>query len=734
MAKLARYTDCSTGEQYIIDLGSSNISFLTTHQELKSLGIKNNAFMLRLNDISLAGVNPYDPNLDDNTKDRIQLECIRNFWYYVREVARVPIPNSDPVPIYLHRASCAQYWLFLQHIDSTLNIPRRCYKTSNTLAGPYCWAYNFGLQKGNMVMFNYSNEQVWKNLDTMKEMLKALPPYMQYSAIETTSDTTNAMGKKKKTFAKSRQNVKSIRHVVNNNSITTRGKANNIESAMKYGRGDAINMPYFDEAEFINFLPDILDASGPSYQEALNMAMKTGAACCRLFTTTPGYKSVPQQRNNYNKFIEIQPIWDEKLYDMTYDEIQEYMLNNGNGYTKILYIEYDYIKCRRDDEWLQSMRISMQGNDLKFRTEVLLQRLAADENGPFDPYDVDYIIQFKKEPTSTFMLNGTYRFDVYDHLDANSNQANAIDSLIPYFIGVDPATGTGGDSTAIVAINPFNLKPAFEFGSAYISEPKVVSLIVSLIRMLPHSIVFIETRSSGSAIIAQIREQYPDVASRLYKSEYDPNKIYIREEIPTNITEKERRDAIEKKLYGIATGEKSRAQIQNLWVEYVHSYKQVIYSDHIVKELSTMVKTSVGKIVAANGSHDDFMMAWGFCLWGYHHGQNLHRWGFIKPDHHPLEKDAMPVKELQKRNKLAYFDKTAAMINEANMLVIRDRRKFDHMISEKINGYRRTFQFVESYGVYMGDESDNSDWVDFIDAGDGNPTKVRDSGIDTIFY
>ena len=568
----------------------------------------------------------------------------------------------------------------------------------------------------------------------MKEMLKALPPYMNYTALETEDETTQVIkgSKKKKQFNKRGWNVKSIRHAVNNNSVTTRGKAMNIESAMKFGRGDAINIPYFDEAEFINFLPDILTASGPSYQEALNMSKKTGAACCRLFTTTPGYKNIPQQRTNYEKFIAIQPVWNEKLYDMTYDEIQEYMLNNGNGYTKILYIEYNYIQCRRDDEWLQNMRVSMQGNDLKFRTEVLLQRLSADENGPFDPYDVDYIIQSKKEPIGNIMLNGTYRFDIYDHLDANNNHTQLIDSMIPYFIGIDPATGTGGDSTAIVGLNPFNLKPAFEFGSAYISEPKVVSLIVSLVRMLPNSIVFIETRSSGSAIIAHIREQYPDVAARLYKSEYDPNKVYIREEAPQNITETERRAAIEKKLYGIATGESSRKQIQDLWIEYIHSYKQVIYSKGIVTDISMMTKTAAGKIVASNGAHDDFIMAWGFCLWGYHHGQNLHRWGFTKPDKHPLEKNAMPVRETQKRNKLSIYDRTAAMINETNMLVIRDRRRYEHMIGEKINGYRRTIQFVEDSGVYQG--SGSADWVDFIDA-DEQPAMVSaGSDIGSIFY
>lgn len=730
MANLAKYYDCNRNETYAIDLGTTNTSFIQTHQELKALGVKNNAFMLKIIDRDLVGVNPYDPNLDDRMKYKIQIECIRNFWYYVREVARVPITNSDPVPLYLHRATAAQFWLFAQRIDSTLNIPRRCYKTSNTLAGPYCWSYNFGLKNGNMVMFNYSNDQVAVNLNTMKDMLDALPEWMHYSAIEV--ENPNVRSKTKTSLKKKKDAVKSIKHAVNNNTITTRGKAVNSAAAMKFGRGSAINVPYFDEAEYIDFLPDILAASGPSYGEALNMAKKTGAIACRLFTTTPGYKSNPQQRNNYEKFISIQPVWTEKLYDMTYDEIIQYMHDNGNGTTEILYIEYNYIQCRRDDAWLDDMLVRLNGDRLRLRTEVLLQRLSADENGPFDPYDVDYIIQSKKDPIGSILVNTTYRFDIYDHLDKNANTTQMLDSMIPYFIGIDPATGVGGDNTAIVGINPYNLKPAFEFGSSYISEPKVVSLIVSLVRMLPNSIVFIETRSSGSAIIALIRESYPDVAARLYKSEYDPNKVYIKENIDQQVTESERREAIQKKLYGIATGETSRKQIQDLWVEYIHEYKSVITSNHVVSEISTMTKTATNKIVASNGSHDDYIMAWGFCLWGYHHGQSLFRWGFVKPDKHPLEKDKMPQKLKDPINKLARMDVNAILANKANISVINDAKKFEWMQGAKINGYRRTIQLVNPNGVYQGSGEDN--WVDSIESGHTEYDSAVDVGIEDIFF
>jgi hypothetical protein len=710
MSDLRKVTD-KFGRTYAVDMGTKNVSFLQTHQELKFLGIKNNTFMLELKDLSLADVDPYDPYLDDFTKERILLECTNNFWYFVREVARVPIANAKPVPIYLHRGTCAQYYLFLKHIDSTLNVPRRCYKTSNTLAGPYSWAYNFAVENGNFVMFNYDNSQVWKNLEMFKGMLESLPSYMRFS--QSVVEEADPRKKKKGVFKKKVDNVKSIWNPVSKNRITTRGRAQNEDSALKYGRGDPIIMPYFDEAEWINLLTSILDASGTSYAEALNMALKTGGAACRLFTTTPGYKNIPSHRENYEKFIAIQPVWSESLYDATTEEINDYMLENGNGYTKILYIEYSAIQCRRDADWLNTMLVGMQGNMLKFRTEVLLQRLSADANGPFDPYDVDYVVQHKKDPIGEIIINGTYRLDIFKHQDIDTGYK--LNPQIPYFVGLDCATGVGGDSSAVVGINPHNLQPAFEFKSAYISEPKLITFMVTLMRTIPNCIVFIETRSSGSAVIAGIRQDYPDVAGRLYKSEFDPKTMMIKEKTDTNVTEKELREAAEKKTYGISTATETRQQIQSTWVQYIHEYKSVVYSRGIINEIVTMKRTSTDKIEASAGSHDDFMMAWGFCLWGYHYGQKLDRWGFYKPAQHPLEKDPPPEPVKQKINIQALRDPGAYLANKSSLEVLQDMRKYQMMATPTINGYRRTIQFVSDNGVYQPPDNDGRNWLDYMD-------------------
>ena len=70
-------------------MNTQNKSFLEMHYYLKAIGIKNNKFHLLLYDRDLANVDPYDPTLPTFIKQKIFLECQRNFWYYVREVVRV---------------------------------------------------------------------------------------------------------------------------------------------------------------------------------------------------------------------------------------------------------------------------------------------------------------------------------------------------------------------------------------------------------------------------------------------------------------------------------------------------------------------------------------------------------------------------------------------------------------------------------------------------------------------
>ena len=73
---------------------TKNKSFLDMHHYLKSIGIKNNEFMLTLIDPDLDGIDPHDPNLNMYYKQKVLRECICNFWYFIREVVRIPSPAA----------------------------------------------------------------------------------------------------------------------------------------------------------------------------------------------------------------------------------------------------------------------------------------------------------------------------------------------------------------------------------------------------------------------------------------------------------------------------------------------------------------------------------------------------------------------------------------------------------------------------------------------------------------
>lgn len=107
------------------DTGTKNKSFLQVAKDLKSLGIKNYYFMLEIKDPYLINIDPYSPNLTQDDVSRITTECVKNIWYYLREVCRIPSPGGIPVHYIANRGNIAQTWCTLHGIDSWLCLPRR---------------------------------------------------------------------------------------------------------------------------------------------------------------------------------------------------------------------------------------------------------------------------------------------------------------------------------------------------------------------------------------------------------------------------------------------------------------------------------------------------------------------------------------------------------------------------------------------------------------------------------
>lgn len=237
------------------DWETKNISFLQVAEDLRKLGIKNNMFFLRLYDKSLQGIDPHGPIMTDEIAYRIMTECIRNPWYYLREVARIPDQgNANGIPYNLNRATLAATWCFINNIDHYLTIPRQTGKTQSELAN-INWAYLFGTTNSDVAFFATTQELASENLDRLKTQRSLLPPYLQLhekcviDAVLGTKDVEV-------------DNVRKIYNPVTKNSIVTKSKASSKEAAIKLGRGNTLPITYIDETEFVNYVDEIVKAAG----------------------------------------------------------------------------------------------------------------------------------------------------------------------------------------------------------------------------------------------------------------------------------------------------------------------------------------------------------------------------------------------------------------------------------------------------------------------------------------
>lgn len=130
-----------TQQTVYIELETTNQSFIDMHYFLKRTGRKNNDFFLALFDSGLASVDPRDPSLSPVMKQRILRECIVNYWYFLRTIARIPVQGgsvSGGKRYQLNRGNLAMNFLFTLNYNMFVELPRQFGKTTAALVR-YLW-------------------------------------------------------------------------------------------------------------------------------------------------------------------------------------------------------------------------------------------------------------------------------------------------------------------------------------------------------------------------------------------------------------------------------------------------------------------------------------------------------------------------------------------------------------------------------------------------------------------
>lgn len=604
----------SRGIPFFYHISTSNLSFIQTARDLKSLGINNNAFFLALYNPDLADVDPFSPNL---TKEQVQAiinECIINPWYFIRECVRIPEQGGGTGPgagskFRLHRGNLAACWCFFRNIDLYLVIPRQCFKTHSMLA---ClnWAYIFGTSNSVFNFSNKSQKDSDDNLRKMKEQKDVLPIYMQHRygiEIDESGDFKQVKGL---------DNVRTMTNPVNGNRIDSKPSAATEEKADGIGRGNSAPIQFYDEVEFTKYIGTIIMAAGPAYVRAAENAKKNGAMYGRIFITTPGnIDSQPVKDSMSTR--EQAAVFTERLYDMTEDDIAAFMkANSRNG---IIYIEFNYKQIGMDEEWYQKVCAVSNWDKIKIKREVLLQRIRGTSESPFDPDDLDTINGFRKEPIDEIMVNKIFTLYVYKKLD----------KTVPYIMGVDCATGVNNDNTVLMIIDPYTLHPVACMKTPLADAVETAQNIIHVVnRYIPKALVAIESNHLGSAIIAILKRS--SIAANLY---YDIDKAMVPD-VETRLDKHGMvmNDPNNRRFYGVATTATTRPMMMQILLRHVAERKSDFICRELIDDLNNLIQKASGKIEAAQGEHDDVVMAYLIALFVYYHGSKLSRYGITKYD------------------------------------------------------------------------------------------------------
>lgn len=583
-------------------MSTSNQSFLNMHYYLKQKGIQNNKFFLVIYDPDLIGVNPRDPNLNTVMKKKILRECIINFWYFIREVVRIPDQGGQVgggKRYNLHRGNLAMNFGFLMNWNMFIEFPRQHGKTISAICW-YLWVFNFGTTNSEMMFMNKKHDDSKMNLRRLKDIRDALPSYLQMKEI------VGPDGKVKKAS----NNVESTTNIINANKITTKAGARNAASANSVGRGCTMPIHWYDEYAFILYNNIIYSAATPAFKTAADNAKRNGAPYGILITTTPG-DCTTDEGEDARLTKDLATPFNEAFYDYNAEQLQN--VKNSNKSSTFFYIRYTYQQLGSGEQYFKEMVLDLKKDWVAIRREVLLEWSRSSSNSPFRQQDLDEVERLiMNEPIQQIPLcNGLYFLNLYKRMDVTMSRR------YPPIIGVDVSGGYQQDSSAITIIDSRTTEIVADLNCNYISTNDLAKVIYELvIKYMPNAIVNIERNGGfGSSVLSLLvkskikRNLYFEIKDRVTEERFDGVKV-IRKSQKT-------------KVFGLDETKQTRELLMEILRDRMENHKAKFISPIIFNELTTLEMKKNGRIEHSANAHDDQVFSYLLALYVWYEGKNL---------------------------------------------------------------------------------------------------------------
>ncbi len=605
----------------IYDTQTTNQSFIHLADVYYHMGIKNCAFHLTLLDPDLQGVDPFRQDLPLIMQAKIARECKLNFWYYLREISRIPESGSMvAVPFQANRSNIAMYWLFWNRVMTIVTILRQTGKTT-MLVELVKYLLNFGAMNTFINLLTKSEGLKAETLAKVKAFYEEFPDYLNFST-------------KKDIFNSDEVKLKDLSNTFKGNLSSASPK-----QAEKVGRGFTAPINLVDEAAFIENIAIALGAMLMTGNAARSAAERNGNPSGPILATTAGNTSDRDAAYIYS-LITGSTIWDDRFLDcVDVKDLNDAIFRNSSAtknQTKrpIVNISFSYRQLGYDEEWLKKKLEENISTPENIKRDIFNQWLSGSSKSPIPKQYIETINRHVvDQPRSEFWAPHNYLIKWFIALEEIQSRIAAQRSFI---LGVDTSDGSGGDDIG------FSVRDHVDgdiIAAATFNEINLITLadfFVSFLIKYPNSTMIIERKSSAATMIDYMITKLLAAGINPYKRMYNTivqNKDSM-EDAYNEVMHARLSDEFvfikHKKHIGFATsgaGVTARSSLYSGTLMSMLKYTGYgLRDEKMVAQISALEERN-GRIDHPPGGNDDMVISSLLSYWLLSEGRNLSVYG-----------------------------------------------------------------------------------------------------------
>lgn len=598
----------------IPDYNTKNESFLELAALYKEMGVENNNFHLALMQPELSGLDPYSPDLTDDQKNKIALECEYNVWYFLREVMPIPpIAGLDPVPFRANRSNIALVWCFLLHIDFILIQPRQTGKSVSTDALT-SWLYLITLRNSRMLLITKDDTLRADNVARLRAMRMYMPSWLVMD------DKTDA------------NNTVLVTYNLRGNKYRTAVGQNSEDAALKTGRGATVPVVHVDEGPFVSYIDVTLPAALSAGNAARDEAERNGLPYGNIFTTTAGKLDSRSGKYFYQNVLDPAAPWTEKYLDLdNIERVRDVVVKAGKGMAPTIAGIFSHRQLGYSDEWLfKKMAESKSFGDDADR-DYFNRWTSGGLTSPLPNSVTAAMLQSERDPDHVEISKSGYCLNWFIPED----QIEGFMSKNHVTIGLDTSNAIGRDGIAFVFTNQSDMKVV---ATANINETYLIyagAWLADMLLKYRNTTLIIENKSSGQTFIdtclIKLVAAGENPLARMYNRVYDNFEAHPKFKAILKATPLSRRtlDFYQqfRKYFGFMTTGSSR---DSLYSSVLLNAAKVAATQIFDRTLSSEIRKleiKNGRVDHSSGGHDDMVIAWLMSCWFYFHGNNLDLYG-----------------------------------------------------------------------------------------------------------